>query len=385
MMNKKVLFIYIIISIVFCSWEQVTFPNISINEILFNEDEIYIIDFEGIVYQSSNNGIEWNEISVINNILPYGINVFKKINDYLIVIQNVSYGAIIYRSYFNGIEWGLWNEINFLSSNVINSVHYNEELYILADNIILVSNDYGNIWNIINNPINNNYPNLLMVNENYIYVSFGCDLYKVTKLNHIWENITNNLNNIGPEEPYSCTIINDIEFYNNNLIASVYWYGGIGTLLKKENNLWLEIESFPAEHSNGFIYNISDLLSKYGVLYAGTASSQNGIYYTEDLINWTEYSSGLESFNLSVNELYSTNDKIFKYGGTVNYFKNNLILTLIDGDFNFDGILNILDILILINHILGIEILELDNADINNDNIINLLDIIGLINIILGE
>ena len=147
-MNKKILFIFTIISLLFCSWEQVVFPNIAINGILFDEDDIYMIDFEGIVYQSSNNGIQWEEISEINDILPYGINVFKKINNYLIIIQNITANANIYRSYFNGIQWESWEEINSLSFNIINSLHYNEELYILADNIILVSNDYGNIWNI---------------------------------------------------------------------------------------------------------------------------------------------------------------------------------------------------------------------------------------------
>lgn len=384
-MNKKILFIFTILSLLFCSWEQVAFPNIAINGILFDEDDIYMIDFEGIVYQSSNNGIQWEEISEINDILPYGINVFKKINNHLIIIQNITANANIYRSYFNGIQWESWEEINSLSSNVINSLHYNEELYVIADNLILISNDYGNTWATIDSPIINGYPNLLMVNENFIYVSFGCILYKISKLNYFWVNITTNLNDIGPEEPYSCTVINDIEFYNNNLIASVYWYGGVGTLLRNENNQWIEIESFPAEHSNGYIYSISDLLAKYGVLYAGTASSQNGIFYTEDLVDWIEYSNGLESFDLSVNELNSTNDKIFKYGGTVNYYKNNLISQSINGDFNFDGILNILDILILVNHILNIEAIELDSADINNDNNINVLDVLQLINIILGN
>ena len=261
-MNKKILFIFTIISLLFCSWEQVSFPNIAINGILFDEDDIYMIDFEGIVYKSSNNGIQWES----------------------------------------------WEEINSLSFNIINSIHYNEELYVIADNLILISNDYGNNWATIDSPIINGYPNLLMVNENFIYVSFGCNLYKISKLYYFWQNITTNLNDIGPEEPYSCTVINDIEFYNNNLIASVYWYGGVGTLLRNENNQWIEIESFPAEHSNGYIYSISDLLAKNGVLYAGTASSQNGIFYTEDLDNWIEYSNGLESFDLSVNELNSTND-----------------------------------------------------------------------------
>ena len=126
-----------------------------------------------------------------------------------------------------------------------------------------------------------------------------------------------------------------------------------------------------------------NLLFKYGILYVGTASSQNGIYYTEDLINWVEFSNGLESFDLSVNKLHSTSNKIYKQGGTINYFKNNLVVQSIDGDFNVDGNLDILDILLLVNHIINGSNSELDNVDINNDENINILDILILINIIL--
>ena len=53
------------------------------------------------------------------------------------------------------------------------------------------------------------------------------------------------------------------------------------------------------------------------------------------------------------------------------------------GDANQDGILNILDIVILINHILDIEAIELESADLNNDGVVNILDIVVLVNIIL--
>ena len=52
------------------------------------------------------------------------------------------------------------------------------------------------------------------------------------------------------------------------------------------------------------------------------------------------------------------------------------------GDVNFDGNLDILDVIMTINIILGI-LQENENADINQDNNINILDIIALSNIIL--
>jgi len=57
-------------------------------------------------------------------------------------------------------------------------------------------------------------------------------------------------------------------------------------------------------------------------------------------------------------------------------------------DINLDGIWNVLDIILLINHILGENLLyefQLENADVNEDGIINILDIVFVINIILQD
>ena len=55
-----------------------------------------MIDFNGGVYQSTNNGEDWEQISEITGILPYGIDVFKKIGDYLLVMQNTSSNIIFF-------------------------------------------------------------------------------------------------------------------------------------------------------------------------------------------------------------------------------------------------------------------------------------------------
>ena len=53
------------------------------------------------------------------------------------------------------------------------------------------------------------------------------------------------------------------------------------------------------------------------------------------------------------------------------------------GDLNYDDSINILDVIILVNHILSPAAVELDGADINNDGEINILDVVALVNIIL--
>ena len=53
------------------------------------------------------------------------------------------------------------------------------------------------------------------------------------------------------------------------------------------------------------------------------------------------------------------------------------------GDLNNDSTVNILDVILCINIVLGTEE-TIDNADLNGDNIVNILDIVSLVNLILG-
>ena len=52
------------------------------------------------------------------------------------------------------------------------------------------------------------------------------------------------------------------------------------------------------------------------------------------------------------------------------------------GDVNNDTILNVLDVVIIVNIVLG-ELDYLECADLNNDNMVNVLDVVPLINLIL--
>ena len=54
------------------------------------------------------------------------------------------------------------------------------------------------------------------------------------------------------------------------------------------------------------------------------------------------------------------------------------------GDLNADGTANILDILVLINMIIGTTPIE-GNVDMNQDNTLNILDLVVLLNYILGN
>ena len=64
------------------------------------------------------------------------------------------------------------------------------------------------------------------------------------------------------------------------------------------------------------------------------------------------------------------------------YDINYLLIDLI-GDLNSDLTVNILDVILLVDLVLGNNLDDNASSDINGDNLIDILDIITLINIIL--
>ena len=62
--------------------------------------------------------------------------------------------------------------------------------------------------------------------------------------------------------------------------------------------------------------------------------------------------------------------------------------SIAQGDVNYDGNLNILDIVLTVNYILldaGFTDMQIALADINLDGVINILDLVTLANIILSS
>jgi len=57
------------------------------------------------------------------------------------------------------------------------------------------------------------------------------------------------------------------------------------------------------------------------------------------------------------------------------------------GDINLDSLINVVDVVLLVNYILGIDSLSeesIQQADLDNNNIINIVDVVALINLILN-
>lgn len=77
--------------------------------------------------------------------------------------------------------------------------------------------------------------------------------------------------------------------------------------------------------------------------------------------------------------------------GTQNGIKRAFLLnpstsSVVPGDANLDGAVNVIDITAGINHVLGVTILTgqaHENADMNNDGVVNINDLIAIVNLIL--
>ena len=385
------LFIYIIlfVTVLFSDWEIVNYPdNFGIQNISTENNGIYVSTFSGF-YSSFDDGENWSILPENSDIITYyGLDLFEKIGDYLFLSQNIlSEDIYNYRIYYNGDHWENWEIIPYQNSALLELIYDNDKIYAILDQGIAYSLDFGLSWTYMLNPPNDGYINLLFASDGDLYVNHGCQIYRTQNMGEVWEDVTGEIINIGPPDPYECTSIMGMVKTNNDLIISVYWYGGVGTLFYSEaqNISWNFIDNFPSNHNSGYYYNsVSSMNFKNNILYLGTATSSDGIFYTDNLLDFYDYSEGLESYDLSVSKLISSANFLYKQGGTTNTFQIELIPSFYEnGDINQDGTINIQDIITLINYILNSDFNT--EGDLNNDQEINVLDVIYLVSIILNR
>ena len=109
------------------------------------------------------------------------------------------------------------------------------------------------------------------------------------------------------------------------------------------------------------------------------------MYFTDDFSDATDY--GLDDiaalkYTLSIG--YPNNN----YWGSAfgNYYYESSGDNILLGDLNFDGIINVIDVVSLVNGILSGNFTndQMLVADLNGDETINVIDIVSLVNMILG-
>ena len=128
-------------------------------------------------------------------------------------------------------------------------------------------------------------------------------------------------------------------------------------------------------------------LDGYDIFYGMIDSSADGMINIQKINN--------DDSNLMQKDpiIYKTNDMLYSFwsdqrqGNYEIYFSKGINELIISGDVNQDSIIDILDIILIINFILGQE--SPDSAagiasDLNSDGIINIQDVILIINLILN-
>jgi len=121
-------------------------------------------------------------------------------------------------------------------------------------------------------------------------------------------------------------------------------------------------------HLQTFIY---ELWSDSALLAAGSLNIQD---------------MGQSDIELDINDDNGSNYslKVFTENRPDSFQEINFTIGLVLGDLNTDSVIDILDIVIMVNIIMG-QITSPGNADMNSDGSINVLDIVQLVNLILND
>ena len=115
-----------------------------------------------------------------------------------------------------------------------------------------------------------------------------------------------------------------------------------------------------------------------GNIYIGTDS---GIFFSSNSgISWESWSHNIPKVPVTGLKIHNPTRRLICGTYGISAFSLDLDQELV-GDINVDGVVNILDIVLLVNMVLNAEYNAL--ADLNNDGVINILDIVVLVNIIL--
>jgi len=136
------------------------------------------------------------------------------------------------------------------------------------------------------------------------------------------------------------------------------------------------------------IYNKSGYTQSYQYSFGDSTDGPAMFDYEEGEFFLDPYESTELSFLINNQDLTSTNIALSVWPTYHSYSQKDIFFDVTTnnnllGDVNFDGFVNVLDIVMVVNIVLGNES-ELSAADLNSDSFINVLDIVFLVNIILG-
>ena len=290
-----------------------------------------------------------NNSPLIINLHGYGGNAtqqlnYSQMNEYALE-HNV---AVVYPQ---GINYS-WNVYTYWDTNDSDDIGFISELIDKISNEFYI--DLDRIYA------------CGMSNGGYMAYRLACDLsHKITAFGSVTGNFMINLNDFNDctQQNREIPIIHFHGTYDN--IVGYYPPSFDGSLTVTESiDYWINFNDL----TNESIQAINNFVYVY--TYSKELSNTNFTHYKI-------YGGGHEWFGS--NWGFNTSEILVDY--FLNYNLSEFINNSIVGDLNYDDIINILDIIILINMILTNEYSEI--ADLNYDGIVNILDLTMYNNIIL--
>ena len=141
---------------------------------------------------------------------------------------------------------------------------------------------------------------------------------------------------------------------------------------------------------NFTIFNKSGYVHEYKYMFSDLMDGGTQLFiYDEGMVNIGPHGSAELSFSVNtVADITSTQVMLAVWPYHHEHALKELLFPVLlesslVGDINVDGIINILDVVVLINVILGMEDGN-SNGDLNEDGVYNILDVVILVNYILG-
>ncbi len=148
-----------------------------------------------------------------------------------------------------------------------------------------------------------------------------------------------------------------------------------------------EITSISAVSGGNVTWNGGSEVSQRGVCWSTVTNPTISDDHTTDGSGEGSFVSQIQGLNPNTQyylRAYAVNDMGTAYGNQISF---TTLSDLLLGDANCDGIVNVIDVIIVVNHIVGNnpQPFCFENADVNADGIINVFDAIGIVNIVLNE
>lgn len=176
----------------------------------------------------------------------------------------------------------------------------------------------------------------------------------------------------------------------------------------------IEIMLTNSENVSGYQFDITDIPNYIDITGAngGTTDEQGFLISTSPdgtIIAFSMTGTVIPPGTAMLTQLeYTLNDNCDDCGNTTICFENPIFsneeglpypvstgscenfdfIVIMMGDVNFDGVINVLDIVMVVSEVLnpgGFDDTQMTAADLNSDGMLNILDVVMLVNLILGE